>query len=420
MEYSSKENKTFAEFEISKSRFFYGYIVVLAAFCIAFVMWGTCYTFGVFFEPLLREFDWTRAETSGAVSLSMLLSGSLSIVMGRLSDRFGPRIVATACGIFSGLGYLLMSQLNAIWQLYLFYGIVVSVGMSGAFVPLLSTIARWFVKRRGMMTGFVVAGIGAGAMIMVPVARWLISNYGWRTSYLIIGIISLVLITSAAQFLKREPSEMKQLPYGDSKEENLDLKIESFSFREIIYIRQLWQLCGVYFCVGLPIGTMLVHIVIYTTGLGISVITASNILATMGAVSIVGRITMGVAADRIGNKLSLIICFALLSVALFLFMVTKEAWILYLLAAIFGFAYGGTGSLMSLMTAELFGVSSLGAILGIIFTFDSTGAAVGSVVAGRIFDITNSYQLAFLVCSVMGVIGLMLVSLLKPIGKEIE
>jgi len=405
-----------------ESQFFYGYIVVLAAFCIALVMWGTYYTFGVFLESLLSEFHWTRAVTSGAFSLSLLLSGLLCIVMGRLTDRFGPRIVITAGGIFLGLGYILMSQLSTIWQLYLSYGIIIAVGMGAAFVPLVSTIARWFVKRRGMMTGLVVAGVGAGTMIMAPTTRWLISSYGWRTSYLIIGIISLVLISLAARFVRRDPRQVSQLPYGSCgvEEDSFALEVRGFSLREAIYTRQLWLLCGVYFCGFLPIGTMLVHIVIHATGLGIPVMTASSILATIGAASIAGRIIMGSVADKIGNKLSLVICFVVLSVALFLLMVAKQAQMLYLFAVILGFAYGGINSLMSLIVAELFGTRSLGAILGIAFAFDSAGGALGPVIAGKIFDVTGSYQLAFLVCATMGFVGLILALFLRSTSKEGE
>ena len=169
----------------AKPQRFYGYIVVVAAFFIMVLMFGIFDTFGVFFKPLLTDFGWTRAVTSGAFSLYWIIQGLLAIVVGRVNDRFGPRVVITFCGFIFGLGYLLMSQVSALWQLYLFYGVMIGTGMSGAFVPLTSTVARWFVKRRSMMTGIVVAGIGIGGLIAPPVANWLISIYDWRypTSY---------------------------------------------------------------------------------------------------------------------------------------------------------------------------------------------------------------------------------------------
>jgi len=191
--------------ENRKPGFFYGYIVVVAAFLIVTIMWGAAYSFGVFFKPLLEEFGWTRAMTSGAFSLSLILTGLLSVVAGKMTDRFGPQIVMTVCGLFLGSGYLLVSQVSAIWQLYLFYGVIMGAGMGGSFVPLASTVARWFVKKRGMMTGIAASGIGMGILIMPPLANWLISSYGWRTSYMVVGVTALVLIIVAAQFLKRDP-----------------------------------------------------------------------------------------------------------------------------------------------------------------------------------------------------------------------
>jgi len=209
----------------NQPRFFYGYVIVLAAFCSTVVVWGIFYSFGIFFEPILTEFGWSRAVTSGAYSLCMALHGLLAIGMGRLNDRFGPRLIITACGLFFGLGHLLMSQINAAWQLYLFYGVIVSIGLSASFVPITSTVARWFVKRRGMMTGVVVAGIGLGTMFIPPLVSQLISIYGWRTSYIIVGVAALVLVTLAAQFLKRTPEQIGLSPYGKD-----EVKQEGFLF----------------------------------------------------------------------------------------------------------------------------------------------------------------------------------------------
>ena len=160
----------------AEQRFFYGYIIVAVSFFIMLVTFSFHISFGVFFKPLLTEFGWARAMTSGAFSVYMFLHGLLYIVTGRLNDKYGPRILTTACGIVLGLGYLLMSQISAIWQLYLFYGVIIAIGTSGLWVPLMSTVTRWFVKRRGLMTGITVAGIGTGTIIVPPLANWSISK----------------------------------------------------------------------------------------------------------------------------------------------------------------------------------------------------------------------------------------------------
>ena len=164
--------------ESKKPRFFYGYVIIIVGFFVMALMWGTTLNFGLFLKPMSAEFGWTRATTSAPFSLSMFLFGILGMVTGRLNDRFGPRIVVTVCGLFLGVAFLLMSQISALWQLYLFYGVMIAIGTSGSFVPLASTVARWFARRRGLMTGLVLSGYGAGAMIGPPVASWLISSYG--------------------------------------------------------------------------------------------------------------------------------------------------------------------------------------------------------------------------------------------------
>ena len=148
--------------EPKKAEFFYGYVVVAITFLIMVVIGGTIYSFGVFLKPLSTEFGWSRAATSGAYSVFMVTHGLFYIITGRLNDRFGPRVVISGCGFFLGLGYLLISQTSYLWNFYLFYGLFVAIGMGGGFVPLTSTVARWFIKRRGQMTGIAVSGIGFG------------------------------------------------------------------------------------------------------------------------------------------------------------------------------------------------------------------------------------------------------------------
>ncbi len=270
------------------------------------------------------------------------------------------------------------------------------------------------------MTGIVASGIGLGTMIMPPVANWLIADYGWRTSYIIFGIIALVFITLAAQFLRRDPSQMGQLPYGESKarEPRPNLETEGFSFNQAIHTRQFWMFGAVIFTYLFSQQTITVHIVPHATDLGISAASAASILAIIGGLSIAGKIMIGSAADRIGNRLSLIISFTLLLVALFWLLAAKELWMFYLFAAVFGFAYGGIVSLQSLVTAELFGTSSLGVTFGAVMFIGSIGGAIGPVLTGGIFDITGSYYLAFLVCVVVSIIGLILAPLLRPTTRE--
>jgi len=406
--------------ENRKPKFFYGYGVILATFSIMVMAGGIWVIFGVFFEPMLTEFGWTRATLSGAASLRIFLAALLGIAGGRLTDKFGPRPVVTVCGLFLGLGFFLMSRINTIWQLYLVFGVITGVGMSGLWVPMISTISRWFVKRRGMMTGIVLSGVSLGTIIMPPLATWLIITYGWRTSYTIVGLAAMIVIIPATQFIKRDPAQIGQLPDGENgvKAESLDLPARSLPLREAIRTRQFWTLCAIFGCLWFSTIAITVHIVIHAIDLGIPAISASQILAIMGGAGIAGRIIIGSTADRIGHKPTLIMGFTLMVVSLLWLLVAKELWAFYLFAVIFGFGFSGLVVLESPLMAKLFGLGSLSVIMGSVEFVSATLSTPSSIVAGYIFDIMNSYQLAFLILAGVSIIGLMSSLLLRPINNK--
>jgi len=398
-----------------KPGFFYGYVIVFICFVNMLLMFGTFYSFGVFFKPLAADFGWTRATTSGAYSLGMFLSGLLAIVMGKLTDRFGPRIVLTISGFLFGLGFLLMSRVSTIWQLYLFYGVVVGVGLSGGFVPPLSTVARWFVKRRGIMTGFVVAGIGVGTLIIPPVATWLIASWDWSTAYLVIGAVVFVLIILSAQFLKFDPRRMGLLPDGESEEAaGGNLHARGSSFHQAMGSWQLWVLFSILFCFGYCLHNVIAHIANHVTDLGYSAAVGAAVLSVVGGLSIAGRIATGSITDRLGSKPPLIVNLILMAAAFFWLLAAGELWMFYLFAVVLGFAYGGLAAMESPIVAELFGLSSHGVIMGVASFGYTLGGAVGPLVAGGIFDAFGDYQIAFLVCAVVAVLGIILAWRLKP------
>ncbi|MFC1900258.1 MFS transporter [Chloroflexota bacterium] len=395
-------------------------IVALAAL-VNVILGGTTYTFSVFFEPLSSEFGWTRALTSGAFSLYMILHGFLYIVTGKLNDKLGPRIVMSGCGFFMGLGYILMSTTNNVWHIYLFYGVVIAIGMSGGYVPLTSTVTRWFEgsKKRGLMVGISIAGVGIGTMIVPPFANWLIYTYSWRVSYMVIGIIVMAVVIAASQFMKRAPDKKQQVSDNDAVQQDkpASLTLGGLSLAEALRTRQLWLLSISYFGFGVFLQAIMVHIVMHALDMGITAAQASSIFVAVGGLSVAGRISMGAACDRIGNKSVIIICFAVMIAALSWLLIAKELWMLLIFASAFGFAYGGLVAAQSPIVADLFGIRSHGEILGVIVFIVTIGAAAGPVIAGGIFDATKSYFPAFLVCIGFGIIGLILTFFLKPLVR---
>jgi MFS transporter, OFA family, oxalate/formate antiporter len=398
-----------------KSGFFYGYLIVGASVLIMSIMWGGYYAFGVFFKPVLNEFGWTKAITSGAFSLASILNGLLNIATGKLTDKFGPRMVMTVCGLFLGLGYMLMSQIRDIFHLYLFYGIFIGAGMSGSFIPLTSTVARWFLKRRGLMTGIVTAGTGIGALIGPPVATRLISIYGWRMSYLILGSLSLLVVVLSAQLIKRDPKQVGQVPYGENQieEGSGNLRVEGFSLREAARASKFWIFCMTGSCYGYCVFAIMVHVTPYAIESGISATRAANILATIGGFAILGKVLLGRVGDIVGSRRTLMLGFILISVALIGLVSTKIGWMLFLIAGLFGFAYGGIAVSHSPLVAELFGLRSHGLIFGVFAVSVSWGAAAGPLLTGYLFDVTNSYRMAFLLCAIIGLTGILFAIFLR-------
>jgi len=405
-----------------RSNIFYGYIIVAASFFLLLITWGTHYSFGVFFKPLLAEFGWTRAVTSGAFSLSNIIHGLINIAAGKLTDKLGPRIVVVVFGSFLGLGLLLMSQISTVWQLYLVYGVIIAIGTGACWIPILSTVARWFVKRRSMITGITASGVGMGTLIMPLLVTYLIYTYDWRSCYIIVGIMSLVIIILAAQFMKRDPHQMGQQAYGENEVQTKEpvSGSQGLTLREALRTRQFWMFSTTILCFGLCLYTIALHIIPHAIDIGMSATAAASIMAIVGGLSIPGRIALGSIADRIGNKPAIVICLTLMTAALLWLSMAKEAWMLYVFATIYGFAYAGFGTLESPMVAELFGLKEHGAITGSAVFGATVGGTIGPVLAGAIFDITGTYTIAFLICTFAVATGAMLVLLIKPVSKKEE
>ncbi len=406
--------------QVKRRPIFYGYTIIVASFFIQAVVWGTSNSFGVFFDPLIKEFGWSRATISGAASLGFLVHGSASILLGNLNDRFGPRVIMSACGLFLGLGFFLMAGLESVWQLYFFYGLIASVGLGGIDVIPLSTVSRWFEKNRGMMSGIIKVGTGMGMLVMPFFINWLLNNYGWRYSFLVLSAVIIIFVLFLAQFLVRDPIQkdqfidngirpaVKATPYAES----------GFSFKEAVRTRQFWTICMVYFVVLFCVYTILMHIVQHAIDLGIAPGVAAGILSTIGGVSIAGRFLMGGAGDKIGEKPALLICLSCLLASLCWLQAVTGLWMFYLFAMIYGFAHGGFFSLVSPLVAKFFGTRSHGLLYGIVIFCSTIGGAIGPFMAGYVFDATHDYTLVFMALAALCGIAILLTASLKPLIKS--
>lgn len=379
------------------------------------IIQGMNTSFGVFFTPLLAEFGWTRATLSGAYSVGFLTMGVMSIVAGAASDRFSPRFMVTLGTVFFGVGQLLLSQIHAVWQMYLIF-LITGTGASTPDVVLLSTIARWFTRKRGIMSGIAKMGTGAGMLIMPLLLTWLISSYGWRNTYIILGVLVFITLIPLCRFLRRDPAQVNQLPDGEKEIAAGTLAFDKvgLTFREAAHTKQLWIICSIWLAGLFCIQSMMVHIAPHAIALGFSKVNAASVLSVYGAVSIVGRFAMGYAGDRVSNVRMLSGCFLSLVVAIFVLQFAHDLWSLYIFASFWGLGQGGTIAALSPAMAELFGTRAHGTLLGIMFFAGTVGGAVGPSLAGYIFDVTRSYRLDFVILLIVASIGLLLTLALKP------
>ena len=400
-------------------RVFYGWVVVGVSVVILTLIGGSQYSFGVFFKPLVAEFGWTRAATSLARSIVQAIHGLLNPLVGLTSDRWGPRILIVVCGVGVGIGFALMSRVTELWQLYLYYGVIIGVFTSFAWVPLTSIVTRWFAVNRGLVVGITATGVGLGSVVMAPLAQALISSFSWRMSFLIIGCLAVSIITPLSIFLKSPGLDRNALRHYDGKTEDGSKVIEAHS-RPSLNPSQAWRtkcfwLLGAMHFVNLACTQMvMVHIVPHATDQGIPPMPAAAILSLIGMSSIIGRVSFGFISDRIGGKQSLLITLLVLFVAMFALLWVKELRFFYPFAIVFGLGYGGLVPIFPVIIGDYFGLRHQGAIFGANLFFACFGGALGPFFAGYVYDTTGEYSLAFLVVAIALLMAALMTSLLRP------
>ena len=401
-------------------RLYYGFVIAALGFLIQAIFWGTYRSFGLFFNPLLNEFGWTRAELAGAASAGWLIVGLMNFPAGATVDKFGPRITLTICGSLFGLGYVLMSGVQGLWQVYVFY-IIMAVGMSAADVVPLSTIARWFAQKRGTITGIAKVGTGIGMMAVPLVASRLIETEGWRTAYIVLGGVAIVALVTMAQLLRRDPAKMGLKAYGSRSTETTSKSTEEgLSLKMAVRTRQFRTLCVAYVLVTTVAEVVMMHAVPHAIDLGITSTAAAGMLSLIGATSIAARFAIGVLVDRLGSKKALLLCFIPQLSALICLQFADSLSALYIFAVLYGLSHGGFFTLIAPIIAQLFGTVAHGALFGVIMAGNGVGGAIGPVLAGRAFDVLGSYRVPFVALIVMGIAGLLLVASLTKTDYQLE
>jgi len=404
----------------SQDKLFYGWVIVITFLVSGTILWGTRLSFGVFFKSIAAEFDLTRAATSSVFSIQMLFSLAFSILGGWAADKYGPRIVVLMMGIFAGLSLLLTSQINSPWQLFITYSFLLAAGTGAVFSVAMSTVSRWFDKKRGLAMGFAGSGNASGTMVMAPFATYLIAIFDWRMAYIVMGLLAWVIVMPLSRLLRRDPYEIGALPDGvksppeDTAKEKSSTRPDDLSLAQVIRTRSFWSIIPIFLFYAINQFLIATHLVPHITDIGFSAAEAATVLSLLGGIGLGGRVLLGAFSDRIGRQLMSAICLLIQTVAMAWLIWAQELWMFYVFALIYGFGFGGFGPAVAALAGDIFGLRRIGTILGVLDIGFGTGAAIGPVIGGLIFDVSNSYFLAFLI----GAVALAVASLLTTLVRR--
>lgn len=400
-----------------KSRLYYGWVVMASLSLVGTILWGTRFSFGVFFKSIESEFGLTRAATSSIFSVYMVLGGVFTILGGWALDKYGPKIVVFVIGLFTALSLVLTSQTDSLWQLFITYSLLLAVGTSPTYLVVMSSISKWFEKKRGMALGIANIGAGLGTVIFAPVATLLIANYDWRFAYLIMGLVAALVVLPLSQLLKRGPEEIGALPDGVLSKPGIKKEQSQqdayLTLSQAARTKSFWFFVFMFTLSAFSQIMIITHLVPHITDIGFSAVTAAAILSLASGASVLGRIIMGALSDKMGRKMTSIFCSTLQGLTIIWLSSITALWMFYPFAILFGIAYGGRGVVNAGLIGDTFGLRRMGSILGVVEAGFFTGAAIGPAIGGYIFDIRGSYSLAFILAGVAVLIVALLTALIR-------
>lgn len=406
---------------------FYGWYIVAASVGLNFyltVVFGL--GFNVFFLPILHEFGWSRALTSGAFSLRAVESGLLAPVIGFLVDRWGPRLVILSGVIVGGAGMIMMGYVSSLLTFYVAF-LVASLGMTGAGhgVSWVVAVANWFQRQRGRALGMAMLGPVVGGPFLVVVA--LLEGYiGWRIATMMLGVGLWIVGIPLALVARSRPEPYGYLPDGDTPEEVSARKADvstlppgrvsnGLSVAQAVRTRDFWVIVLLFALMFMGISGMMVHLIPLLEDLDYSSAQAASLLGLMFLLSGIGRIGSGLLADKFDYRpvLGGLIGFQLAGLLLLTAIGPSQLWLAALFALIFGIGFGGTIPLRPFLIMEIFGARAFGALQGLVQVGAIGAGVVGPVFYGWVFDSTGSYDFAIFATLVTVLITIPLTYMLK-------
>ena len=388
--------------------------VIALTLALAYGIW---YSYSVVLVALLAEFGWSRSLLAGAFSVFTLVHGGLNPVIGALCVRFRPLRVMAAGGVAMGLALFADSFIATPVQLYLAFGVFTAIAVAIAgWVPALVYVHREFHDRLGFSIGIVSSGVGVGMLLVVPLAQLLIDAVGWRTAYRMLGAISVLWIVPSSLWLmraRRREEIRGQSPRSKNQEDSGSdsgprAARETTTLAEAMRTQPFWLLFAAFFFGNIASQMLHVHQVAYLVDHGLAAIVAASVVSVVGLASIVGKAGGGWLSDRVERELVYVAGITLLVASVFALLAVGAAptrWAVYGYAVLLGAGYSVTASLIPAMVSDRFSGPHFGAIVGVGLMGSAVGSALGPWLAGRLYDATASYTLAFLIAAASGVVA---------------
>lgn len=362
---------------------------------------------------LLREFGWSRSLVAGAFSVFALVHGLSSAPIGWLADRRGPRRVVAAGGLVLVAGLLLDGAVTSPWQLYAAFGLVTSIGVAAAgWVPAVVLVQRWFPRRVGLALGITSAGIGMGIFLVVPLCQWLISAVGWRWAFRVVAGLAALWIVPTALLVLRDPPRPAALPESPAPRRAAAAGAGDITLRDALASGRFWLLAVAQVLGNFACQMLLVHQAAYLVDQGVATMMAASVVSVVGLASIVGKAGGGWFSDSFGRELTYslgMLCVVTSVGVLGLVALGPSVLLVYAYGVLVGVGYSVTAPLMPAVISDLFRGPHFGAIFGALHLGNALGGSLGPWAAGRIFDATGSYRLAFIGAiagAILGTLGL--------------
>jgi MFS family permease len=391
----------------TKPSIFYGWYVVAASWVMLFLV--NAVGVGIFFKPILEEFGWDRATLSSIHMFALLLFAVATPFLGRLIDRFGPKLMLFICLATQTLSSTVNGLAAGMWQIF-----------TGRFLyeikPLQSSqvlINRWFVRKRGRAQGIAATGYPVGALVLSPLSQYLVLTWGWRETMFFWAGITFIVLLPLIVFMRNRPEDKGSGPDGEPISGAISNtpapetgEVSGHSLTEAARSGSFWLLSATQLICGIGCGFMMTHIVIFATDVGYSEMVGASLLSVQGGLNLVGVLLTGHISDRYSRSKVLGLTHVIRSLAFFTAVIFilrggGSLWILYLAMVLFGFGWFTTSPLTSGLVADLFGGLRMGTIIGVTMSCHTVGMALGAYAGGITFELTGSYYWFFLVQGIL-------------------